>query len=239
MYAGTIKLNPAATSLQWLGVLTTITEDSIRTLQEKQSILKHNMLNVEQALRVRLVQGYTCASEDYHHYIEQLASDIRQSIATNEIIDKANNTELIIQSNIAITLVIESNHECRHGKLRKDGKLVIGTMMKLHEVQCTINKYASRANEYIHMENEKQLLFQQLVHRVMYDYGVIKINKVSSMVITIDDMCSCLVTLLSKEEDEKIILQNYLTGQSIGIAGCGQLCHLGDDGSIILPANCS
>jgi hypothetical protein len=47
----------------------------------------------------------------------------------------------------------------------------------------------------------------------MYDYGVVKINKV----ITIDDMCSCLVTLLCKEEDEKIILQNYLTGQSIGI----------------------
>ena len=119
LYAGTIKLNPAATSLQWLGVLTTITEDSIRTLQEKQSILKHNMLNVEQALRVRLVQGYTCASEDYHHYIGQLASDIRQSIATNEILDKANNTELIIRSNIAITLVIESSYECQQGKLRK------------------------------------------------------------------------------------------------------------------------
>jgi hypothetical protein len=68
-------------------------------------------------------------------------------------------------------------------------------------------------NEYIHIENEKQLLFQQLVHRVMYDYGVLKINKV----ITIDDMCSCLVTLLCKEEDEKNILRNYLTGQSIGI----------------------
>jgi hypothetical protein len=29
---------------------------------EKQSILKHNMLDVEQALRLQLVQGYTCAS---------------------------------------------------------------------------------------------------------------------------------------------------------------------------------
>jgi hypothetical protein len=73
----------------------------------------------------------------------------------------------------------------------------------------------------------------------MYDYGVVKINKVSSTVISIDDICSCLVTLLCKEEDEKIILRNYLTGQSIGIAGCGQLCHLGDDGSIILPTSCS
>jgi hypothetical protein len=239
LYAGTIKLNPAATSLQWLGVLTTITEDSIRTLQEKQSILKHNMLDVEQALRVRLVQGHTCASEDYYHYIEQLATDIRQSsIATNEIMDRSKNSKLI-RSNTSITLVIESNHECRHGTLRKDGRLVIGTMVKLHEVQCTINKYASRSNDYIHIENEKQLLFQQLVHRVMYDYGVSKINKVSSTVITIDDMCSCLVTLLCKEEDEKIVLRKYLTGQSIGIAGCGQLCHLGDDGSIVLPANCS
>jgi hypothetical protein len=51
----------------------------------------------------------------------------------------------------------------------------------------------------------------------MYDYGVVKINKVSSMVITIDDKCSCLVTLLCKEEDEKNILRNILTGQSIGI----------------------
>jgi hypothetical protein len=57
--------------------------------------------------------------EDYHHYsIEQLDSDICQSIETNEIVDGSNNTELI-RSNIAITLVIESSYECQHGKLRK------------------------------------------------------------------------------------------------------------------------
>jgi hypothetical protein len=77
--------------------------------------------------------------------IEQLATYICQSIATNDILDEANNTELIIRSNTSITLVVESNHECRHGKLGKDGKLVIGMMMKLHEVQCTINMYASRS----------------------------------------------------------------------------------------------
>lgn len=94
--------------------------------------------------------------------------------------------------------------------LRKEGSLC--TDMNLHEVQCTIDKYANRSNEYIRMaNNEKRLLFQQLVQRVMYDYRVININKVNSSVVTIDDMCSCLLTLLSKEGDEKmyygIILQ--------------------------------
>jgi hypothetical protein len=54
-----------------------------------------------------------------------------------------------------------------------------------------------------------------------------------------DDVSECLSRLLDKDEAERRALRGYLAGQSIGIAGRGHLCHLGDDGSIVIPTNCS
>ena len=70
----------------------------------------------------------------------------------------------------------------------------------------------------------------------MYEFGVQGVKKVSSMV-TSDQMSECLLTLLNHPEKE--VLRGHFAGQSIGVAGRGQLCHLGDDGSIVIPSNCS
>jgi len=72
----------------------------------------------------------------------------------------------------------------------------------------------------------------------MYAFGIQKVTKVSS-IVTSEQMSDCLLTLLNKDDAEKEALHGHLAGQAVGIAGNGHLCHLGDDGSIIIPADCS
>jgi hypothetical protein len=56
----------------------------------------------------------------------------------------------------------------------------------------------------------------------MYEFGVQRVDKVSSNLAS-DQMAECLSMLLNKDEAEKEILRGYLAGQSVGIAGRGQV----------------
>lgn len=70
--------------------------------------------------------------------------------------------------------------------------------------------------------------------RMVYEYGVQSIKKVGTLV-TEEQVLDCLMKLLNKKE----MLRNLLTGQTLGITGRDQPCHLGDDGSIVIPWNVS
>jgi hypothetical protein len=73
---------------------------------------------------------------------------------------------------------------------------------------------------------------------MVYEYGVQSIQKVGTLV-SYDQMSDCLLHLLTREDDEKEELRRFITGQTLGITGRGQPCHLGDDGSIVVPWNVS
>ena len=74
--------------------------------------------------------------------------------------------------------------------------------------------------------------------RVIYELGLQKVSKASKL-LTYEQMSQCLVNLISKDEEDKGVLRTFLAGQAIGISGRGQPCHLGDDGSIVIPWNVS
>ena len=38
-----------------------------------------------------------------------------------------------------------------------------------------------------------------------------------------------------EETDVRLLLQRTLAGNSLGIAASGHFCHLGDDGSLVIP----
>ncbi len=230
-FAGTIRLNPASTSLQWLDTLASVTEDNVRMVKKYQDNLTRNIAEVENALGLRVVKGHTCDPEEFHHCIEQLGLESSRNRQLGD-----GKALLFVPKQIVV--VLESSEDCRHGKLRKDGSIAIGAGTSLNEIRATVASLASRANEYVQVDSENQTRFLASADQFMYEFGVQKISKASSMV-TSEQMSECLSVLLSKDEAEKYMLRGYLAGQSIGVAGDGHLCHLGDDGSIIIPANCS
>ena len=233
-FSGVLRLNPAATSLQWLGTLASVTNDSVFRLKENQSMLEMNVLEVENALGIRPMKGHTCLPEDYHMCMGRLASESRQNANSYYPTGKSEMTP----SNISAALVIESARDCRRGKLRTDGNIVVGADIDLRGARKTIGECASKSIEYARMDAEKRATCIILAEKVMGEFGVSKVGRIGYGV-TSDDMIECMHSLLGKDAAERDELRGYLAGQSIGIVGRGQLCHLGDDGSIIIPTNCS
>ena len=203
-------------------------------LKSNQKELKKNIEEVEMQLGIRPVKGHTCEPEEYHRCAKRLAMESNKH---NNIHGEGAGKSLLAVSNKA-TLVIESNQACRRGRLRKDGSFEVGADMDLYQIRRTISKFAGTSNERIHAESEKKVLCQDITDQIMYEFGVQNVKRASSLV-TSDQMAECLSKLLNKDAAEKEVLRRYLAGQSLGIAGHGHLCHLGDDGSIIIPTNCS
>lgn len=230
VYSGVILLNPAATPLQWLDTLQTITDESVTRLKHNRLILEQNLSLVESQLNVRVRKGYSCEPSDYHHFIAKMAM---ASVAIET--DEKSNTSLTSHLNDGC-LVIESSQACRRCSVRKGGNIEAGVGMEMYEIRNAIYNYAAKSNEYKKRESRDKREFKKLEQRVVYEFGVQNVQKVSS-IVTYDQMCDCLIYLLRKKDDEKEKLRHYIAGQSVGITGRGQPCHLGDDGSIQIPWN--
>ena len=226
-YGGVIRLNPAATPLQWLSTLQTVTDESVRRLKGNRKLLKENLLLAENFLNVRVTKGYSCDPEDYHRFIERLAST---SIDYQPRDD--GNTSLTPSLNNAC-LVIESEQACRRAKVRKDGNIQAGAGMSVEEIRKGLHNFASQSNEYIRINTQNQKECKQVQERVVYEYGVQSVQKVGTLV-TYAQMLECLTNLLQKGDDEKEVLRGFVGGHTLGVSH-GQPCHLGDDGSIVLP----
>jgi len=234
LYAGTIRLNPAATALQWLGIMSEVSHNNVITLKNNQKELNHYQSEVQRALGLRVIKGHTCGSEEYHKCMKRLAMESSQNNSSGDE-DKS----ALTISNKKSKIVIESSQTCRRGRLRKnDGSFEVGSGMNCMQILSIIGKFAFTSNRIIEEQSKHQERCKELINRVMDTYGVEKIKRVSSTV-TSEQMSQALSILLNKDEAEQRELRGYLAGQSIGIVGRGQLCCLGDDGSIHLPINCS
>ena len=64
LYAGVIRLNPAATPLQWLGIMSEVSHNNVIALKNNLKELKRNQSEVEHAFGLRVIKGHTCRSEE-------------------------------------------------------------------------------------------------------------------------------------------------------------------------------
>jgi len=232
LWAGDIRLNPAATSMQWLSILENVTDQSVHTLKTNQQILKKNLANVEDMLQLRVIKGHTSDAEDYFECIRRLVHQCEERNAQIE----ADESRLAILSNKS-SLVIESDQACRRGNLRKDGSFEVSTSMSIDAIRSTINRYSNRSNEILNAEYMKKKKCSLMIQQVTNEFGVQKVKKANA-VVSNDHLLQCLTMLLEKDDPEKDALRRLLAGHSIAISTGGKL-HLGDDGSIMIPWNVS
>jgi len=232
LYGGVIRLNPAATPLQWLNTLQTVTDERIRLLKENRESLKQNLSVVEKFLNVRVIKGYSCEHEEYHRFMERLVS------VSLDYPSKTDETKTLAMSPNNASLVIESEQACRRCKLRKDGNVEAGAGTDVNDIRRALHSFAYRSNEYIRRETRDKVKCKQIQERVVYELGIQSVKKIGSLV-SYDQMSACLMHLLTKDDDEKETLRSLLAGNTLAVTGQGQPCHIGDDGSIVIPWNCS
>lgn len=224
LWAGEIRLNPSATSMQWLSILENVTDRSVQTLKTNQQMLKKNLAIVEEMLQLRVVKGHTSDAEDYFECIRRLARQSEDRITETEV------DSLAILSNKS-SLVIESDQACRRGNLRKNGSFEVSTSMSIDTIRSTISRYANKSNEILNAEDIKKKESSLMIRQVTNEFGV-KVNKPS--IVSYDQLLQCLAMLLEKDDPEKDDLRRLLAGHSIGIS-TGLKLHLSDDGTIMIP----
>ena len=224
LWAGEIRLNPSANSMQWLSILENVTDQSVQQLKTNQQILKENLAIVEETLKVRVVKGHT--AEDYFECIRRLARQCEDRVSQME----ADGSGLALLSNKS-SVVIESDQACRRGKLRKNGSFEVSTNMSIDTIRSIISKNANRSNEILNAEYRKKKESSLMIQQVLNEFGA-KVYKPS--LVSYDQLLQCLTTLLEKDDFEKDELRRLLAGHSIGISS-GLKLHLSDDGTIMIP----
>ena len=233
LYSGVILLNPAATPLQWLNTLQAITIENVRELKRNIHALKQNLSTVETFLNIKIKKGYSCEPEDYHNFLKQTAL-MSLDIVKVRGADNASLTPLTNNT----CLVIESDQACRRAKLRIDGNIEAGVGMNIDLIHRSISKFSAQSNHCKQIESKYKEDCRHLMQRVIYEFGLQNIEKVGSLV-SYEHLSYCLSQLLCRVDNEKEELRSLIRGQTLGIAGRGQPCHLGDDGSIVIPWNVS
>ena len=226
LWAGEIRLNPSATSMQWLSILENVTDRSVQTLKTNQQMLKKNLAIVEEMLQLRVIKGHTSDAEDYFECIRRLARQSEERISQTE----EDESRLAILSNKS-SLVIESDQACRRGNLRKNGSFEVSTSMSIDTIRSTISRYANKSNEILNAEDRKKKESSLMIQQATNEFGV-KVNKPS--IVSYDQLLQCLAMLLEKDDPEKDDLRRLLAGHSIGIS-TGLKLHLSDDGTIMIP----
>jgi hypothetical protein len=103
--------------------------------------------------------------------------------------------------------------------------------MNKNAITRAIFKYALEATKRVKQEAQRKEMCRETICLAQWELGLQKVYH--TKLVQTDEIVKCLVRLLAMDGRDR--LKRNLAGNSLGIVGSGQFCHLGDDGSIIIP----
>ena len=228
VYSGVLRLNPACTKLQWLETLQLVTGQQLETLKCNQDILKNATVEVQHALGVKIKRGHSCRPREYHYFVTSLAASTQES-----------HQECVSSSSSALSLerplvTVETSSACRRPKVTRGGSIRLGSQMSAEIVHEAISRLSDKARRHKEQQATKRQECRGLMNQAQWQLGLNKVYQVGNTVTT-QQVADSILRLLSAETAVRELMKNRLAGNSLGIAGSGQFCHLGDDGSLVIP----
>ena len=221
-YGGILYLNPASTPIQWLDSFLKVTTDTLESLRANQAQLQESRSKVHTAFGgVKFQKGHSCSWKDYHFFLLRL-SESHLVVSDHE----EESTSLTLE-NIAVT--VEAS--CRRAIVTREGSIRVGASMDEKDIVQAISKYAHEAGECAVVETARKHRCRETIDRAQWELGLQKVYH--TKLVRTEQVLECVTRLL--EMDEKDQLKRNLAGNSLGIAGSGQFCDLGDDGSVVIP----
>lgn len=227
LFGGAISLNPGSTQIQWLEIMMTISDESIKQLELNRGILHDNQLHVQNALNVRIRKGFSCTSREYFDFL--------QDMSTQPILHEESNTSSSAIAPERVQIIVESAQASRRATVTNNGEIRVSSGMNFDSIMSSVRKLRGKAWHQRIEEDHKQSQSKDLAALLQYELGS-KVFK-SRLHITSEQYLSCLNALLVLPEETKAEIKKYLAGNNLGITGMGRSCHLGDDGSILIPCD--
>lgn len=223
LYGGTIYLHPADTQLQWLNVLEEVTESKLLELEYNREIANERTALLQSTFGVKVVKGYSCSSRDYHNFLAKMADSISETQGSSR---DRESTSLQMES---LRVVIESPLASRRARLTEEGYIRGNISMSEFDLRKAIARLAHDAQDRMKQEKEYKEQCKEMTRQIQYGLGLQRVFR--NGVVTQKEFLISLGRLL----EESSSLGNSLSGFSLGIGTSGKFCHLGDDGSVIVP----
>lgn len=227
LHGGLVYLNPAHTPIQWLeNTFLKITQESLDTFATNQFQFTENRNKVQGAFGgVKFQKGHSCCHYDYHEFLARLAESPLCNLENAR--KNKNTTALTLES---IVVIVEAS--CRRAVLTPEGMIRVGASMEETAIARAISKLSLEATKRVKEEAERRQKCRETIDQAQWELGLQKVYRATKLVKS-DQMVECLVRLLAMDQREQ--LKRNLAGNSLGIAVSGQFCHLGDDGSVVIP----
>jgi Domain of unknown function (DUF4461) len=223
VYGGILYLNPASTPIQWLQQLLIVTDSKLAEHKLHQAYLAHNTNIIASHLGVKIVKGHSCESQHYHELVGRLAHFLG---------DPSHNP--FTSSAVALEQVhikAESAETCRRPIVTKEGNIRVGTNMSTESIILGISRHAPDARKRLRDSRASRESCKAIIDRAYSELGLERVIPVKPVII--EDMTGALQRLLQLSDRD--LLRKSLTGNILAIASTGQFCHVGDDGSFVIP----
>jgi Domain of unknown function (DUF4461) len=254
VHGGVLRLHPAATPLQWLESLQLVTHERLQQIRHHQTLLRHYTHALSSALGgIKLIKGHSCSSRDYHAFVQHLYESLVEDAATTSSSDQrsieAACSALALEP---VVVTVEASQSVRKAKVTPEGHVRLQTGMSPAVVAASIRSLAPEARAARQAVAAGNETCSQIVAQLQYRLGLSRVYRATSRVPATDYLgalsrllnlavttnpASSKATVESSgsPNDVQLLLQRTMAGNSIGIAASGHFCHLGDDGSFVIP----
>lgn len=232
LYGGVIRLHPAATPIQWLEILKSVTEESLGEFERNQAKLRDNAQKAQDALNVKLVKGQTCPSWEYHRFVHRIAEWL-DGMASLGGDDEASSTAVALTR---LQLVVETDQACRRARVNADGTIRVGAGMTGEAIYSSTSRLSKDAREKVENRKKEVERCKEVIALTRNLLGLSRVYYEAKSTVTLEQMIECLLRLMKSEVVERRETMK-LAGQSLGITGSGHFCHLSDDGSLVIPCD--
>ena len=242
LYSGIVRLNPASTSIQWLETLQFVTSESLQQIHHNRAMALQNTKIIQRLLNIKLSKGFTCSSQDYHKFLERLATDIVEA-EINKPTDNVCEDNQVQLSSSSLTVeplntVVEASAICRRAVVTAAGVIRIGAEMSKDDCIDAIHRLSAKAREQHMVEKAQIQQCHDIVSNVKWQLGLQKVYRTGGVVTHAEfvDSLKRFSTMLSQHQLFQHEFQPF-AGNALGIAPTGQSCQLADDGSVVIPHN--
>lgn len=223
LYGGNLFLNPAATPIQWLDHLLSVTPEALAFQNERRDRLLEACQHVNTFLGVTFQKGHSCSSREYFELLDRLA----RSAPVQSPLDPFHHAITLER----IHVMVESPQACRRAILTKEGHIRVGSSMACEAIISAVSALEPKAREKLSQSRLEKTKAQVTSQQMKLEFGLQRVHY--SKIVNEEEFVGALVRLLQLEEQDE--LKRKFAGNSLGIVGTGQFCHLGDDGSLMLP----
>ena len=233
-YSSEILINPAATPLQWLRVFMQIEESLLIRAKSKRKLITTWTRSIENTLPIKIRKGPSCSPADYYYCLQRINNELEN----RKLSYLSTESSTALSRSDTVYISFEASGSYRRPQVGSDGVIRVGADTDTTSFIAAWKRLQDSSSQKRLNEEMIMLECREKIKLLQSSLDVLFVRKEQRSSVTSSQVLDCLnrlITRITKEEDD--LLYKRLSKNSLRIGPTGQVCRLGNDGSIIIPWN--